>query len=134
DQSLRGFCRDACIVSFYSPLMESFEADLLEKRSECQIGLEEELEGYSQNEEMFEKTLYTPDQTFELKNDIGQTFYIHKREFRLEIGTLYFILVCLHYEKEVSFVALRVVTRSEKLAKLYEWQTSVEIKESDALE
>lgn len=118
--SLRGFCADECIVAFYTPLMEELEDDLLKKRTLLQIDLEEELFPLSENSEFFEKTLYSPEKIFTDETDIGQKFYIHHHRFKRDSGEFTFILVCLYYEDEPSFVALRVLTSHMELAKLYE--------------
>lgn len=135
DHSLRGFCTDDCIVGFYTPLMESLDNDHLEKRAQLGIDLEDDLSYLAQNQELFEKTLYSPEVTFQEENDIGQKFFIHHRNFKLDVGEVTLILVCLCYEGEPSFVGLRIITQNPDLINLYKsGQAKSELSVSQELE
>lgn len=119
DSSVRGFCSEECIESFYNPLVEHFE--------ECEKGLRKkyslENEGCLQlvgAPKFMDILLRNPDEVYQLDNSLKEkTFsFISKFNDKL-IGDFYMVLICYVFNKQVSFILSATSTNDLRLLEEY---------------
>lgn len=117
EESKRGFCTEACIINFYSPYMEFFDKEEVNRRELLGIDVSESDSGLYQDKELFEKVLYSPDEVWLERNELNEEYYTHI--LKMDKGA-HFILICSYYEGEPAFVYFKSITYNLDLVKLYQ--------------
>ncbi len=115
EQSAKGFCKESCIESFYSPIVKYFDSFEKEKREELGLSTES-LDHVLDEVDVINKSLYGPDEVWALRNSFGESIYCQIRKH----NSFYTIVVCLSYHFRPSFIINTVVTKSKKMLASYQ--------------
>ncbi len=124
--SVLGFCSEACIENFYTPLVDYFEEEEKKWRAENALLEEEVLEVVGRPSYM-DKLLKNPHEIW-VQEDVGGSpvhSFIRKFEDK-RYGTFYLMCLCFTYEYGPSFIISASATKSEKLLDNYRWGEAIE--------
>lgn len=113
----RGFCSEVCIHDFFTTLVDYFEEFEADRRVELKIEDEDCLK-FREDEAFFNKTIEKPTEIFLSRNEFGEEIYTFLNSMNAPSGdVIYFIVVCLVYERTPSFIILNTCTTSDVLLK-----------------
>ena len=127
DDSQRGFCSEACIESFFRPMVRLFEKIEEDRRNKYDIVEEKSLK-YLEFPNFLEELLKTPDEIWCLENNLSEKYYFIISSFKDKKGKdFYLVSICLFFENRPSFLFLVTATSSEKL--IAEFRAGVRINE-----
>jgi hypothetical protein len=111
------FCSEECIVEFFKPLSETYEAHEQSQRKE--LNLEEVEEGIHLlgSETNLQKLLAGPDDVYPYPLDQdGRMAYVHVLKIQDEyLGEMWLLAYCFYYNEAPSFIFHKTLTASEKL-------------------
>jgi len=116
EESKRGFCSENCIVKFFTPYMEAFDAEEVLLREGLGILPDEVEPDIFHDKVLFEEALYGSSEVWSEKNDLGEEFFTHIHPLE---GGLFYILICSYYEGEPAFVFFKTLTASIDLVGAY---------------
>jgi hypothetical protein len=120
DQSrMLGYCCESCIVSFNTPLMESFENDEIEFREKLNLPLSELHNELYQDSIMLDKLLYEPEEVYEFVNHIGIKYYTHISKFKHEEQEYFYIIIASYFNNSPAFIYFKLITEYADLADKY---------------
>ena len=128
DDSPRGYCSEACIESFFRPMVRLFEKIEESLRLKYDLVDEESLK-YLELPNFLEKLLKRPDEIWIQENNLQEKYYFIISSFKDQNGKdFYLTSICLFFENRPSFLFLVTATSSEKL--ISEFRAGIKINEN----
>lgn len=120
EKSNKGFCTEACIEKFYSPIVNYFNK--LENKLRVTFSAPEpEIQHFAEEAHHVNETLYYPDEVWELENSYGEAIYSHiKKHKDAHNNDFYMVILCLTYNSKPSFIINNVVTKSRDIKRVYQ--------------
>lgn len=126
DNSTKGFCSEKCIESYYEFLGVHYVSMDSSLRSDLGLKNEDSLD-YVGVPRLMEKALQSPQEIWSLTNDLGETIYSFIYREELDDGReLYYILMCLVYNKRPAYIIHSTASFSEALVLGYRIGSTVE--------
>jgi hypothetical protein len=128
DNSPRGYCSEACIETFFRPMVRLFEKIEEELRIKYNLVEEESLK-YLEFPNYLEQLLKKPDEIWLMENNLQEKYYFIISSFKDKNGEDFFLAsICLFFENRPSFLFLVTATNSEKL--ISEFRVGVRVNEN----
>jgi hypothetical protein len=110
ESSTKGFCSEACIEDFYTPLIRHFESIELSMRKN--LGIEEEKINFNfSDKQLVDEVLSSSDEIWKVSNELDEEIFTYIKHYDQFSG----IVICKVYNGEASFVFLSTTTRSRQL-------------------
>ncbi len=127
DDSKRGFCSEACIESFYSPIFKYYEKIEVELRKKLGL-VAEDFSHYIQDVHLMERILKSPDMIYELENDLEERTYAFLLKVEREGNSrpVWIIVLCLVSDGRPSFLLLVTATESEEFLSVFQFGHQIE--------
>lgn len=118
DFANRSFCSDACIVQFFSPLINHYEKEEKEIRKSLTVSKESCLM-FRENSFYIQKTLEQPQEVWENTSELGEKLYVYMARYEEEDFPFWMVMILYLYHKVPSFVFFQTVTNSAELMAQY---------------
>lgn len=126
DNSSKGFCSEKCIESYYEFLGVHYVAMDSSLRADLNLKDEDALD-YVGVPRLMEKALQNPEEIWCQANTVGDTVYSFIYREETDDGRdLYYILMCLVYNKRPAYIIHSTATFSEALVQGYRIGSTVE--------
>lgn len=122
--SSKGFCSLECIEDFYLPIVSHFERFELECREKLNLVNENLIvidPIISRELSDPEKIIYKPSDVFELRNELGDTYYI----FVKSVMGHHALVLATVYDRKLSFIFLHFITASKSLLDAFKFGESI---------
>lgn len=119
EKNMKGFCSEACILEFYTPVLEHIAEEEKKLRFHHNIDSEEVLK-YRVDEKLLQKTFESPSEIWAYQNEIGEEFFtfIYHGEWE-EHKDIYVIIMTFIFDQVPSFVLFQTVTQNEEFVSEY---------------
>jgi hypothetical protein len=111
EKSTKGFCSEACIEDFYSPLIRHFDRLLVNARTELKIDQPEKINFNLSDKEFVDQVVANPSEIWKVSNELDEEIYTYIKHFEDFSG----VIVSKVYEGVASFVLLSTQTKSKQL-------------------
>lgn len=118
DFASRSFCSDACIVQFFSPLINHYEKEEKEIRKSLTFNKESCLI-FRENSYYIQKTLENPIEVWENISELGEKLYVYVARHEEEDFPFWMVMILYLYHKVPSFVFFQTVTNSPEVLDQY---------------
>lgn len=125
DFANRSFCSDACIVQFFSPLINHYEKEEKEIRKSLSVN-KESCSMFRENSFYIQKTLEHPHEVWENVSEIGEKLYVYITRHEEEDFPFWMVMILYLYHKVPSFVFFQTVTNTPELVNQYRRGNQIE--------
>lgn len=118
DFASKSFCSDACIVQFFTPLINYYEKEEKEIRKSLTFNKESCLI-FRENSYYIQQTLEHPQEVWENVSELGEKNYVYIARHEDQDFPFWMVMILYLYHKVPSFVFFQTVTNSPELVEQY---------------
>ena len=124
ENSTKGFCSEACIEDFYTPLIRHFENIELKIRKKLNI-VDEKINMSMSDIQLVDDVLLSPGEVWKASNELDEDIFTYIKRYTDYSG----IVICKVYNGEASFVFFSTTTNSPDF--ISEFRTGEKINKSE---